>query len=494
MKVLFPAFALILLPTIVFAQNRIADLVVINAKVRTMSARNSTAEAFVVSENRILSVGKTKSIRAFIGPATRVIDARGKLVLPGFNDAHVHFMGMGNTFSSIDLRNVGSSQEMIERIAHYIRFLPKGRWILGGTWNNAAWKLPGRRSIDAVAPDNPVFLYRADGRSAVANSLAIKLAGLKDDGVDVDRDASGEATGVVRGRAMTKIRSVVPASHTRKWLEIAETATNYAASFGVTSVQDMDSDDNREIYLELQRSGKLKTRVYDCIDLRDWKKLVDRAVLRDHNEMVRDGCLKGFSDGDQESAPKLLSEVLAADKAGLQLMVHAIGRSANNIVLGVFEQMIKTNGPRDRRFRIEHAYDPSFADLGRFAGSNIIASMQPYLFHNGTGGYYATLLRQNAVLAFGSDAAMTDLDPLLGIHSAVNTGTDRISVYDAVRAYTFGSAFAEFREKQKGTIEPGKLADFVILSDDIFTIEPVKIRDVKVAMTVVDGKVVYERL
>jgi predicted amidohydrolase YtcJ len=303
----------------------------------------------------------------------------------------------------------------------------------------------------------------------------------------------GETSGIVRGDAMRRIARSVPANHTRNWSEIAETATNYAASLGVTSVQDMHSDDLRNIYRELHRNGKLKTRVYDCIPLPDWKKLAEKGASSADDVMVRGGCLKSFSDGDEESVARLARDVPAADKAGLQIMVHAIGNSANRIVLELFENAAKENGSRDRRFRVEHAHNPRPSDVPRFARTGIIASMQPYLFYGGTGGFYSTLLKQNARLAFGSDAAITDFDPLLGVHAAVNAGVESISVYDAVRAYTVGSAYAEFQEKEKGTIEAGKLADFVILSEDIFAPNARTIRDTVVVMTVVAGRVVYER-
>jgi len=256
-------------------------------------------------------------------------------------------------------------------------------------------------------------------------------------------------------------------------------------------VQDMHSDDSRETYRELVRKGKLKTRVYDCLPLRDWQKLKDSRLPAQMGAMVTDGCLKSFSDGDDESKPALMREVMEADKAGLQIMIHAIGRSANGIVLDVFEQAEKTNGQRDRRFRVEHAHNAAESDLPRFARSKIIASMQPFLFEGSSGSRYATLLRQGSNVAFGSDASMVDLNPLLGIHVAVNANEEPISVYDAVRAYTLGAAYAEFREKEKGTIEPGKLADFVILSDDIFKVDPKTIGNPRVVLTVVGGQIVY---
>ena len=461
-----------------FGQRSPADLVVVNANVRTMVSRDSIAEAFAVSGNRISSVGTTKHVRRLIGPSTRVLDAQGKLVVPGFNDAHVHFMGIGNSFSSIDLRDAMTPADVESRIARYIEFLPRGRWVLGGGLSATA--VPGTAAIDKMSTENPVFIYLSATDTAFANSRALELAGLK------------ESPGLVKGSVLRKIAHVVPANHTRNWQEIGEVASRYAASLGVTSVQDMHSDDNREIYRELHRRGKLKTRVYDCISLSDWKRISASTASRARGEMVRGGCLKSFSDGDRDAAPKILSNVLAADKAGLQVMIHAIGHLANEIVLDAFERATKSNPRRDRRFRIEHAYNPRREDLPRFARARVVASLQPQLFSGGSGGYYASLLKLKSPIAFGSDAAIGDLDPILGIQSAVDAGGEAISVYDAVRAYTLGSAYAEFQEKEKGTVETGKLADFVILSDDIFTIEAQKIRSARVIMTVVDGQIVYQ--
>ncbi|HUS00034.1 MAG TPA: amidohydrolase family protein, partial [Pyrinomonadaceae bacterium] len=383
------------------AQPLPADLVVINGTIHTMKTRGSVAQAFAVSGNRITATGTNKLIKTFIGPSTKVIDAAGRLVLPGFNDSHVHFMAIGNTFSSIDLRDVKSAAEMTARIARYARFLPKGRWILGGHFDAKDWDPPDRKSLDAATPDNPVLLYRAGAQEAVANTLALNLAKLNNY-VDIDEVAATEPNGIVHIAAVRRIASVVPSDHTSNWIEIAETATNYAASLGVTSVQDMHSDDSREIYRGLERKGKLKTRVYDCLPLRDWRKLKASRLPASSGDMVTDGCLKGFSDGDDESKPALLRDVTAADDAGLQIMIHAIGPSANRIVLDVFERAAKTNKPRDRRFRVEHAHNVADLDLPRFGRSKIVASMQPYLFEGSHGSRYGTLLKQRAPVAFGS--------------------------------------------------------------------------------------------
>lgn len=496
-----------LLPILIFSfshqslpANKAADLCIINANVRTMTASPARAEAIAVSNGKIVAVGSRKSIARYIGPDTKTINAHGRLILPGFNDAHVHFAAIGNMFSSVDLRKAKTPQEIIERLSFYAKFLPKGRWILGSGWTNESLSRGdlrlSKQMIDAATPDHPVFLYHANGTAAIANSRALAIAGVNKTTKDpklgsIGRDASGSLSGFLEGTAVALVRSIVPRSHPTNWAEIAETATNYAASLGVTSVQDVHSDDLADVYRELDRQGKLKTRVYDCTALSGWAKLAAGGIKAATGDaMVRTGCLKFHSDGDDESVEQLQRDIAAADKARLQLMIHAIGGRPNKIVLDVFEAVAKQNGTRDRRFRIEHAHGVRSDDLPRFATSNIIASMQPWLF-NSSAAEVKRMFDAKARVAFGSDASLTDLNPLLAIHAAVNAD-DAISVEQAVKAYTVGSAYAEFQENVKGTIEPGKLADLVILSDDIFTIDRAKIRDAKVLKTILDGRVVYQ--
>lgn len=474
------------------AQTRPADLVVVNANIRTIVTRDSRATALAVTGGRITAVSSdNEEIRKLIGPNTQVFDARRLLLIPGFNDAHVHFMGIGNTFSSIDLRYSTRSTEAIGAIERCVRFVPASRWILGSGWKTSNQDTLTRKQLDVAAPLNPVFIYHADATVAFANALAIKAAGLTDDAPGIERGADGTPTGLVRGNALRRISLAVPPDHTKNWSQLAEAATNYAASLGVTSVQDMHSDDSRAVYRELERTGKLKTRIYDCLKIGEHKKLSDSRLARNGGDMVTDGCLKAFSDGNAEDESALLRDILAADRLGLQVMVHAIGKSANDIVLRVFENVTRKNGPRDRRLRVEHAHDLRVEDLSRFLRSNAVASMQPHLFEDSEKEFYSRLLRQGTPVAFGSDASIIDLNPLLGIHTAVNTPFEPIGVYEAVRAYTLGSAFAQFQEREKGTIEVGTLADFVILSDDIFTIDRSKIRDTRVLFTFVGGRQVF---
>jgi predicted amidohydrolase YtcJ len=503
MKLFCSIFVLLLLmPAQSFAAA--AELIIINANVRTMAPAQPRAEAIAISGGEIIAVGSTKSIRAMAGESTKIIDAGGRLVIPGFNDAHVHFAAIGNIFSSLDLRELKNPKEFTEKFERYTRFLPKGRWILGSGWDNRSWvpnDPPTRGLIDEVTPENPVFVYSVDANSAFANGRALEIAGIDKDtkepfGGVIFRDPTDEPTGVLRGSAIAMVANRVPQNHMKNWPEVLETASNYAASLGVTSVQDTHSDDLDDDLRLLLRQGKLKTRVYDCATLSDWQKLAARGIkAATGNVMVRSGCVKFFAEDESEGVAQLGRDVAGADKAGLQVAIHAIGARPNELVLNVFENTAKANGPRDRRFRVEHAHNARPEDLPRLSKMKAIASMQPWLFLGtyGSGSDdYKKLLGLGTLIAFGSDASITDFNPLLGIYAAVN-GKGAISVEQAVSAYTIGSAYAEFQEKSKGTIEIGKLADLVILSDDIFSIDRSKIRSVRVKMTVMGGKVVYQQ-
>ncbi|MEW6360757.1 MAG: amidohydrolase [Pyrinomonadaceae bacterium] len=532
------------------AQTIYADLVVLNANVRTGDKSRPAAEAIAVSGNRIVAIGNTAEIRKLAGPATRRIDAGGKTVIAGFNDAHVHFMETGQQLSSVDLRDAKSPEEFVRRIRDFASRLPKGRWILGGQWDHENWtpnRLPTAEMIDAVTPDNPVFINRLDGHMALANSLAMRLAKIdrttKDvEGGEIVRDAEGNPTGIFKDTAMGYIERIIPDPTFEEKLEYAQAMSDYAASLGVTSVQDMSAGTDVGVYQELLRRGTLKTRIYACSPLADYERWKRTGIhFAFGGAMLRVGCLKGFTDGSLGSttawffkpyldAPNtsglpradvtttMEGNIIEADKAKLQVNIHAIGDRANATILDFYETVEKINGKRDRRFRIEHAQHLRQEDIPRFGRLGVIASMQPFhviddgrwawkrLDAERLKGTYAfrSLLDSGAVIAFGSDSPVAPLNPLLGVYGAVTRRTlddknpdgwipeQKITVGEAVRAFTWGSAYAEFQEKMKGTLIPGMLADFVILSEDIFTIDPVKIKDVKVVTTVVDGKVVYE--
>ncbi len=490
---------LIVLTSTPAAAQTAADLILVNANIRTLDPKKPRAEAMAVAKGNIIAIGTNASIRRFARNQTRIIDARGKLVLPGFNDSHVHFTAIGNQFSHLDMRRMVSRSDVLAEIARYSAFLPKGRWIVAGGLNNEKLAPAGPiplEMLDKASPGNPLLIFVEGGKSIVTNSAALKRAGItnktKDpsDGVIV-RDEKGRPAGIFTGNAAALIRQHVPAGHAQNWPEIAEAASNYAASLGVTSVQDVHSDDLVEVYCELDKTGRLKTRVYECLSIDAWQ----NASLSDIG-LVRGGCVKGTTFGIEEEVDDLKKKVALADKAGLQIMIHAIGSRSNRNALDVFEYAAKLNGRRDRRFRMEHAARADAFDLPRFVTSNIIASMQPHLFYSGPdhGEDYRSIFDAGVTMAFGSDASMTDFNPLYGIYAAVNSGSRSLTVEEAVRAYTQAAAYAEFQEKVKGTLEVRKTSDFVILSEDIFSIDARRIAGAKVLLTVVNGKVVYNQL
>lgn len=497
MRCLFSQLILLVFPMFAAGQSP-AELVITNANIRTMDVKRPVASAIAVSNSRIVAVGSIDRIRELIGPGTKVIDANGKLVIPGFNDAHVHFTGVGNWFSHLDAANFKNSKELLDRVAHFTRFLPKGRWLLGAKLSSGS--LPGREVLDSVSSDNPVLIYLADPAFAFVNSAALKLARIPTENIgsnykEVGRDPKGRATGVVTGKALQLIRNSIPRDNATNWAEITEAASSYAASLGVTSVQDVHSDNLLATYREMAKAGKLKTRIYECVGMSEWEK--DKSIgLRaaTGDEMVRGGCVKTFSDGSSEERGELGARIAKADKAGMQIMVHAIGVRANKNTIDAFEFAASKNGKRDRRFRVEHARNISAGDIARLSRSSIIASMQPALFYRDgdAGDNYPFIFRSRAKVAFGSDASMIDIDPLAGIHAAVNSRSGSVSVETAVSAYTIGSAYAEFQEDQKGTISVGKLADLIVLSDDIFRMHSDDIRNAKVLMTIMNGTVVYD--
>ncbi|HEX6045909.1 MAG TPA: amidohydrolase [Pyrinomonadaceae bacterium] len=530
----------------------VADTIIVNGIVHTMDPANPTAEAVAIFGNRIVAVGSTKEIRKLAGSGTRTIDANKRLVLPGFNDSHTHFLTGGFQLASVDLRDAANEQDFASRIRAFAAKLPKGRWVTGGDWDHERWpdaKLPTKELIDSFTPDTPVFVNRLDIHMALANSAALRLAGVTRQTLDppggvIVRDKNGEPTGILKDAAMGFVYKVIPPASFDEKLAAARAATNHAAKLGVTSIQDMSAGTDVGVYQTLLDRGELKTRIYAVAPLPQWERLA-RTGVRAHfgNEMLRVGGLKGFADGSLGSTTALfyepykddpgtsgiagdemypdgamLKRVVEADRAGLQVMIHAIGDRANELILSIYEQVQRDNGQKDRRFRIEHAQHLRAQDIPRFGRDRVIASMQPY--HAIDDGRWAdkrigkdrakttyafrTLLDTGATLAFGTDWTVAPLNPILTIYAAVTRRTidgknskgwvpeQKISVEESVRAYTLGSAYAEFQENVKGSITPGKLADLVILSRDIFKIDPKEIENVEVMLTMVDGRVVYE--
>jgi predicted amidohydrolase YtcJ len=501
--VLFRTIVVLLLLSISAVAQATADLILVNANIYTMEADAPRARALAVKDGRLIFVGNDRGAKRTAGPSTIVLDALGRTVIPGFNDAHVHFSAIGNRFSHLDLRQASSLRDVQARLGEYTSIVPKGRWIIGTlAGSELMYSLQRERIIDSAGSDHPVLLFMHNERLALANAAALKNARITTETTDppngrIER-ITGSSTVILHGAAVDAVRSAVPADHGSNWTEIAQMASNYAAKRGVTSVQDVHSDDLYDAYRSLAQRGLLKTRIYECIGLDAWQKLARSNVkAAEGDATVRRGCVKGVSHGEAYEMAELTRLISAADKAALQVMVHAIGREANQIVLMAFEAAALRNGTRDRRFRTEHAARLNPRDLPRLARNGIIASMQPVLFETDgmkLGDDYRALLDSGVFLALGSDAPIADLDPLWGIYAAVNAGGGRsLTIHQAVRAYTLGSAHAEFQDREKGSLSTGKLADFVILSDDIFSIAASEIREVKVLTTVVAGRIVYSQ-
>ena len=550
-----------LFPIVIFGQGQ-ADLVLVHGKIWTENPKQPEVEAVAIQGNRIMGVGDSESILKLAGPNTKVVDLKGRRVVPGFNDAHVHFYMGGDGITSVKLLGAVSAEEFRKRIAEFARTRPKGEWILNGNWDHERWtpaNLPTHQLIDDVTPDNPVFVNRSDGHMCLANAVAMKLAGVDKNTKDVPggvivRDADGNPTGIFKDAAKSLIERAQPHPSMEHILSALKAAQDYATENGVTSVQDMGVftaqgvDTMADVirgYQTLEKRGELRVRVSTHLPLVDWKRLASAGIMANFGTVkLQVGALKSFADGSLGSttawffepysdapntsgipSPELLhpdkmyEEMRDADKAGLQLAVHAIGDRAIRAILDMFERLEHEEGMSDRRLRIEHAQHLSPADIPRFAKLHVIASVQPY--HAIDDGRWAdkrigpervkttyafrSLLDAGAVLAFGSDWYVAPMNPLVGIYAAASRRTldgkhpngwvpqQRISVAEAVHAYTMGSAYASLEDGIKGSIEPGKLADLAVLSDDIFHIDPVAIEKTKVDVTIFDGKVIFER-
>ncbi len=531
-----------------------ATLILIQGRIWTGDAAQPEAQAVACLGDRIVAVGSDADIGLWRGADTTVVALDGRRVVPGFNDAHVHFFSGGEDLASVQLRDARSEEEFRSRIAAYAASLPARRWITGGEWDHENWmpaRLPTRQLVDGATNGHPLFVSRLDGHMALANSIALKLAGIRRDTPDppggtIVRDGEGVPTGILKDAAQGLVERVMPAPDEARIAEAVSAAMRYANERGVTSVQDMSaSPEVLRVYEKLLRAGKLTVRISGHQPLAKWPRLADVGVTADFgSNMLHIGGLKGFADGSLGSttalffhpyldAPatsglanaemippeKMQRHILDADRAGLQVAVHAIGDKANATILDMYEAAEKRNGPRDRRFRIEHAQHLRQRDIPRFAALHVIASMQPYhAIDDGRWaakrvgpevlrGTYAfrSLLDSGAVLAFGSDWDVAPMDPLLGIYAAATRRTldgknpdgwypeQKISVREALRAYTWGSAYASFDEGIKGTLEPGKLADMAVLGEDILSIAPAAIQSVRVEETILGGQVVFRR-
>ncbi|HUK19826.1 MAG TPA: amidohydrolase [Bryobacteraceae bacterium] len=526
-----------------------ATLAVIHARVWTGNPSQPWAEALAARGETILEVGSTDAVRKRAGKQTRVIDAAGQMLVPGFVDSHVHFLIGGLNLTSVQLRDAGSKEEFIARIKAFAATVPPGTWITGGDWDHQNWggQLPTKEWIDAETPNHPVWINRLDGHMKLANSRALAAAGISKTTKEVAggiivRDAAGEPTGILKDDAMDLVDKVEPPPTPAMLDRALEAAMQYVAARGVTSVDHMGTWEDLAVFERAANTGRLRTRIYASVPLASWERLAHVVEeLGRGNDYLRIGGLKGFVDGSLGShtaaflqpftdAPgdsgllvntpeDLYGWAAGATRAGLQVIVHAIGDRAIRTQLDIIERVEREQHPADPRFRIEHAQHLAPADIPRFAVLGVIASMQPY--HAIDDGRWAekaigperikttyafrSLLDAHTRLAFGSDWFVAPPTPLEGIYAAVTRRTldgknpdgwvsaQKITVEEALRAYTADGAYAQFAERSKGTLEKGKLADFVLLDRDLTQIPGPEIRDAKVMMTVVGGRVVFER-
>ena len=531
-----------------------ASLVITGARVWTGDSVQPWAEAVASRGDKIIAVGSVSDIDALIGEETEVISVEGSMLVPGFIDTHEHFLSGSSGLASVQLRNAKTPEDFSMRIAEFARTIGPGEWILNGAWDHTNWggELPSREWIDAVTPDNPVWVSRLDGHMGLANSLALDLAGIDADSPDIDggtivRDESGKPSGILKDNAMRSVFAVLPELTEAQLDRYLDAGMQYVASNGVTTLHDVFADEfdswaSLATFRRADSKGALITRIYSVSPLHEWQKLVEDVAAHGRgNDWLRTGGVKAMMDGSLGSHTAAFFEpfsdtpgdhgflvntlkdmrtwVTGADAAGLQVMVHAIGDKAIRELLDIYFEVAEHHGHRDRRFRIEHAQHIHPDDIQRFAVQKVIASMQPY--HAIDDGRWAedvigperikttyafnSLIKSGAHLAFGSDWFVAPASPIEGIYAAVTRRTldganpdgwvpeQKITVEQALRAYTYEGAFASFEEDKKGMIKVGMLADMVLLDRDLTTIAPESIRDAQVLKTIVGGKVVFSR-
>ena len=560
-----------------------ADLVIQNAYVWTVDLSKPTAEAVAVRNNKIIFVGSNKAVQKYIDGNTNIIDAGGKLVLPGFNDNHVHFESTCRIVTGLNLLDVHQEKPFISRMRDvHERFTP-GVWITGGLWSAyQAWESssiseegrkakidffkPQRKMVDSFTAERPVFIQRFDRKVFFANSKALEIAGITKDRADppnihVERDKRGNPTGILTGSGVQQyFNNIIPPRSWKQRVWESEAVLKRCARFGVTSLSDMSDARQREIFYYLHNENKLTVRIHSRGYLDQWEKMSELGIkIGSGDSMIRLGTVKAWIDGimgnstarfykayshnsdefgiwrkimfpwrSQSGGRDLQSNLeylaIKADSAGIQLSVHAIGDAANGYLLDMMDRLNEHNGVKNRRFRLVHAQVIHPDDFKRFKNMSIIAEVQPYhctddmrwmeerIGHERSKGAYAfrSLWDSGAVVCFGSDSPGTNasrypLNPMLGLYAAVTRQTldgnpadgwfpdEKLSVEEAIQAYTLNSAYASFEENIKGSITEGKLADLVILSDNLLEIDPSKIKNVEVKTTIFNGKIIYQQ-
>jgi predicted amidohydrolase YtcJ len=532
------------------------DRVLVNGRIWTGDPRRPEAEAVAIWREWIVAVGDTEEIRRLAGPRTALLDLDGRRVLPGFHDSHLHFPQSGPQFPRAWLKEVADEAAFGEHLRALDRQLPPGHWLLGGGWDHDrtfGGQLPTAALLDRYVSNRPVFLTRYDGHSAVVNSLVLQQAGITANtpdpaGGEIVRDPlTGQPTGVLRDRAMGLVAPLIPAAPAEERAAAIEYSLQEARRMGVTSMEAMLGGEAEECAdllracQQWEREGRLTARIGFYWPLEDWKALAHLGIAGNFGgDRLRLRGVKGFLDGSLGSSTawfwepylhepthcglpvvdlaKLREDLLGADRAGLQVAIHAIGDRAVSELLDLYAEVAVENGPRDRRWRVEHAQHLRPVDLDRFQALGVIASMQPYHAID-DGGWaegrigadrcrwsyaWRSLLDRGATVCFGSDWSVAPLSPLAGIDAAVNRRTldgkhphgwfpeQRIRVDQALHAYTWAAAQATFMEQERGALRPGYRADLVVLSQDLLEAENQdRIAETEVVLTLVGGEIVY---
>ena len=521
-----------------------------NGKIYTVNPAQPWAEAVVTNEDKIVFVGSNEDSKKYIDEFTEVIDLNGRLMLPGFIDAHAHIVMGGFYLLSIDLTEVSSKEEFISSLSEYVKAKP-GKWVTEGNWNHENWEgspLPRKEWIDEFTQETPVFVVRMDYHMGLANSYALKLAGITKDTPDpaggtIIRDPeTGEPTGLLRDKAMDLVYSVIPTPTEDEHEKAIEAALDEARRFGVTSIHDITYKNHLKYLQRFEKDDRLTCRIYSRLMIDLHKDLIDAEI--EHNfgsDKLKIGSMKAFADGslgsntgwffepynDEPDTSGLAMEkmqdgrlkewMLECDRNKLQLSIHAIGDRAVSELIDIAETMKNGNAPWDRRFRIEHAQHIRQEDIKRCADLDIIVSAQPYhLFYDGDylekklgekrvkDSYtFNSFIKSNVKLCFGSDWSVVSLNPMTGIYAAVKRNSlngkneagivpeEKISVEEAVKCYTINGAYAAYAEDKLGSLEPGKLADLVVLNENIFEIDLDQLINVSINLTVFNGEIVH---
>jgi hypothetical protein len=523
----------------------------VNGIVHTQNESMKIAESIITLENKILFVGSSIDAESYIDSETEVIDLEGKLVLPGFIESHAHIIMGGFYLLGVNLESCKSRNEFTGTLMKFV-LKNKSRWIKGGNWNHENWEnaeLPNKNWIDEFSKNTPILVHRMDYHTALANSYALNLAGITKDTLDpvggkIERDAdNGEPTGILKDRAIEIVSAIIPIPKEDELDLACLTALNEAKKFGITSIQDITYKNDFRTFQRIEKQNKLTCRIYTRFPIEICESLIASELQAGFgSEKLKVGSVKAFADGSLGSSTALFFEAYNDDPENyglamdytlngkledwafkcdlnkLQISIHAIGDKAVSDTLDLFERIQNTNPKWDRRFRLEHAQHITAKDIKRVSDLNIIVSAQPYhLFEDGVWADkkvgkkrladmfpFNSFISNDTKLCFGSDWSVVTLNPLSGIYAAVTRHTadgknpsgiipsEKITVEEAVKCYTINAAYAAYEEKEKGSIEVGKFADFIVLSENIFKIPRKKILDVKILKTIFDGEIIFQ--